>query len=74
MTIQCTERGLVLVQIRDELRATSAAYQELYESSIAFGMRKALTSEKTRAELEARVRIQQSMCTGALQLSPSLLY
>ena len=29
-------------QVRDEIRMTMAAYQTLYESSVAFGMRKAL--------------------------------
>lgn len=42
VTINCAERGLLLLRVRDELRMTVAAYQALYESSIAFGMRKAL--------------------------------
>lgn len=42
MTINCAERGLLLLRVRDEIRMTVAAYQTLYESSIAFGMRKAL--------------------------------
>lgn len=42
MTINCAERGLLLLRIRDEIRMTVAAYQTLYESSVAFGMRKAL--------------------------------
>ena len=43
VTINCAERGLLLLRVRDEVRMTIAAYQTLYESSIAFGMRKALT-------------------------------
>lgn len=42
VTINCAERGLLLLRVRDEIRMTVAAYQTLYESSIAFGMRKAL--------------------------------
>lgn len=42
ITISCAERGLLLLRVRDEARMTVAAYQTLYESSIAFGMRKAL--------------------------------
>ncbi|CAG2065414.1 unnamed protein product, partial [Timema podura] len=42
VTINCAERGLLLLRVRDEIRMTIAAYQTLYESSIAFGMRKAL--------------------------------
>jgi dynein light intermediate chain len=36
---------------------TIAAYQTLYESSVAFGMRKALQTEAGKADME--VRIQQ---------------
>lgn len=42
VTINCAERGLLLLRVRDEMRMTIAAYQTLYESSVAFGMRKAL--------------------------------
>ena len=41
--------------MRDELRMTLAAYQTLYESSIAFGMRKALQAEQGKVELETRI-------------------
>ena len=55
LTINCAERGLLLLRVRDEIRMTIAAYQTLYESSIAFGMRKALMAEQRKAELEAKV-------------------
>lgn len=42
VTINCGERGLLLLRVRDEARITMEAYQTLYCSSIAFGMRKAL--------------------------------
>lgn len=45
VTINCGERGLLLLRVRDEIRMTIAGYQILYESSIAFGMRKALQVE-----------------------------
>ncbi|CAM9110364.1 unnamed protein product, partial [Heterosigma akashiwo] len=35
---------------------TIAAYQTLYESSIAFGMRKALMAEQRKAEMETKIR------------------
>lgn len=57
ITINCGERGLLLLRVRDEIRMTIAAYQTLYESSIAFGMRKALMAEQRKAEMEAKVRI-----------------
>jgi len=55
--INCAERGLLLLRVRDEIRMTIAAYQTLYESSIAFGMRKALAAEQGRYELEQRASI-----------------
>lgn len=35
---------------------TIAAYQTLYESSVAFGMRKALQAEQGKSDMEKRVR------------------
>ena len=55
MTINCAERGLLLLRVRDEIRMTIAAYQTLYESSVAFGMRKALQAEQGKAEMERKV-------------------
>lgn len=55
VTINCAERGLLLLRIRDELRMTLSAYQTLYESSCAFGMRKALQAEQGKEELEATI-------------------
>lgn len=42
VTINCAERGFLLVRVRDEVKMTILAYQTLYESSIAYGMRKAM--------------------------------
>jgi dynein light intermediate chain, axonemal len=55
-TVDCAERGLVLARVRDELRATCGAYRALYESALAFGLRRALRGDAARAELQARVR------------------
>lgn len=60
VTINCAERGLLLLRVRDEIRMTIAAYQTLYESSIAFGMRKALMAEQKKAELEAKIKHLQA--------------
>ena len=54
--INSGERGLLLLRVRDEIRMVMASYQSLYESSIAFGLRKALLAEQRRAELQAKVR------------------
>ncbi|XP_077289031.1 putative inner dynein arm light chain, axonemal Dnali1 [Arctopsyche grandis] len=55
VTINCAERGLLLLRIRDELNMTMEAYQTLYCSSIAFGMRKALQSEQGKTDLLEQV-------------------
>ena len=55
ITVNCLERGLLLVRVRDELRMTIAAYQTLYESSIAFGMRKSLMAEQRKGEMKALI-------------------
>lgn len=55
VTINCAERGLLLLRVRDEIRMTIAAYQTLYESSVAFGMRKALQAEQGKADMEAMI-------------------
>ncbi|KAL6109691.1 dnali1 [Pungitius sinensis] len=45
ITINCTEKGLLLLRVRDDVQKTFAAYQKLFESGYAFGMRKALQAE-----------------------------
>ena len=42
VTIECAERGLLFLRIRDEARMRIAGYQTLYESSLAFAVRKAV--------------------------------
>lgn len=51
-------RSLKLVcscRVRDEIRMTIAAYQTLYESSVAFGMRKSLMSEQGKVDMEESI-------------------
>jgi dynein light intermediate chain len=52
ITIDCPERGLLLMRVRDEIRMTIAAYQTLYNSSVTFGVRKQLQSEQGKSEME----------------------
>ncbi|KAG0504292.1 hypothetical protein KC19_N045900 [Ceratodon purpureus] len=60
--INCAERGLLLLRVRDELRMTIAAYQTLYESSVAFGLRKALQTEYGKSQMLARAaQLEQEM-------------
>lgn len=56
VTISCQERGLLLLRVRDEIRMSIAAYQTLYESSVAFGMRKALQAEQGKTDMETRIK------------------
>lgn len=44
-----------MLRVRDEIRMTIAAYQTLYESSVAFGMRKALQAEQGKIEMVCKV-------------------
>merc|ERR1712217_446748 len=54
VTINCPERGLLLLRVRDEIRMSIAAYQTLYQSSVTFGTRKQLQSEQGKAETEQK--------------------
>ena len=54
--MNCAERGLLLLRVRDEIRMTLAAYRTLYESSVAFGMRKALHAEQNKVDMQATIR------------------
>jgi hypothetical protein len=55
ITINCAERGLLLLRVRDEARMRISAYETLYESSIAYGIRKALMAEQRKMELESKI-------------------
>lgn len=57
VTINCTERGLLLLRIRDEIAMSMEAYDTLYSSSVAFGLRKALQSEDSKEKLLERVTL-----------------
>uniref|UniRef100_A0A8D2PBT9 Axonemal dynein light intermediate polypeptide 1 n=1 Tax=Zosterops lateralis melanops TaxID=1220523 RepID=A0A8D2PBT9_ZOSLA len=70
-TVSCAERGLLLLRVRDELQMTLSAYQALYESSVAFGVRKALQAEQGKAHLEKRV--SGDLETGKVQLEKRVI-
>jgi len=57
VAVSSAERGLLILKVRDEIREVMTTYQSLYESSIAFGMRKALLAEQKRAELSSKVSL-----------------
>lgn len=55
VTISCSERGILLTRVRDELRMMVSSYQTLYESAVAFGIRKALLAEQGKSEMKTRI-------------------
>jgi dynein light intermediate chain len=63
ITINCAERGFLLVRVRDEIKMTILAYQTLYESAIAFGMRKALQSEQKKSDMSNRIKELDTKCS-----------
>jgi dynein light intermediate chain len=42
VTINCLERGILLMRIKKDIEMTVNSYQTLYESSIAYGIRTSL--------------------------------
>ena len=42
ITINCLERGILLMRIKKEIEMTVNSYQTLYESAIAYGIRTSL--------------------------------
>ena len=60
-TISCTERGLLPLRVGNEIRMCMSAYQTLYESSVAFGIRKVLQSEMGKTEMERKVQMVPSL-------------
>uniref|UniRef100_A0A3B1K586 Axonemal dynein light intermediate polypeptide 1 n=1 Tax=Astyanax mexicanus TaxID=7994 RepID=A0A3B1K586_ASTMX len=55
VTINCSERGLLLLKVRDESRITEDAYRTLYKSSLAFGLRKILLAEHEKSDMDKKV-------------------
>lgn len=55
VAINCPERGLLLLRVRDEIRLTTDAYKTLYDSSITFGIRKQLQAEDGMGDLYERI-------------------
>lgn len=70
VALECPERGLVLLRVRDELRLTVEAYQTLYHNSIAYGRSKAVQAEAGIAELESAI---QQLETRRVELTSAKL-
>lgn len=55
VTIECPERGLLLLRVRDEIKMTIASYHTLYDSAILFGIRKQIQAESGKEEIKKRL-------------------
>jgi len=60
VAINCPERGLLLLRVRDEIHMTIDAYKTLYESSVTFGVRKQLQAEQGMDDMENKITSLQS--------------
>lgn len=61
-TLHTPAAAVLIHRVRDEIRMTIAAYQTLYESSIAFGMRKALMAEQGKVDLQQKAEQLEAEC------------
>jgi len=52
VTLNCTERGYMLIRIRDELQITIDGYKKVYESALAHEIRKSLQASIIRTQLK----------------------
>jgi len=55
ITINCSQRGILLMKIRNEFRSIIENYQKLYISSLAFGIRESLSGENLDAHLRSEI-------------------
>ena len=53
-----------MVRVRDEYKMALAHYQNLYESSMAFGMRKALQAQYEKESMTSRIQRLEYDCTA----------
>ena len=62
----------MLVRVRDEYRSQLNAYQGLYDSSIAYGMRHALMAEQKKSEIHLKIKTLMSECEELEELVDKL--
>lgn len=55
VTVNCAERGSMLIRVRDEIKNNLDSYQKLYESVIAFGIRKSLLVIDVHREISKKL-------------------
>lgn len=62
ITIDCSARGKLLIRVRDELRMVISSYQQLYESAVAWGMRKVIKVEQKKDQIEEENKSLREEC------------
>ncbi|XP_025206806.1 33 kDa inner dynein arm light chain, axonemal-like [Melanaphis sacchari] len=60
VTLNCAERGYMLIRIRDELQMSINGYKEMYESALAHGIRKSLQRKHAKSDLLKTVEYLRS--------------
>ena len=55
VTIECSERGILLSRVRHAYRQMMRAYREIYSSANAYAMRTLLLSERVKLQVNTRV-------------------
>ncbi|UJR22817.1 hypothetical protein I4U23_025847 [Adineta vaga] len=60
--VQCMERGLLLERVKNEYTQWMNTYEELYPSSIAYGIRQYLYRMEEKKKLEAEINNLESQC------------
>lgn len=56
ITLNCVERGNQLVRVRDESRMLKSSLQQLYDSSIAYGLKKALIAYQSKTDMHDKIK------------------
>lgn len=62
ITVNFKKRGLLLACVRDQIMMTINSYRNLYESSIAYGIRKAMQSDRVKLDLKQKIAVLEHEC------------
>jgi dynein light intermediate chain len=57
VTINCLERGILMMLVKQESVMTMKAYQDLYQSSVAYGIRNGLIAEEEKKKLRSQIEV-----------------
>ena len=55
VTINCLERGILMMLVKQESAMTMKAYQDLCQSSVAYGIRNGLIAEEEKKKLKEKI-------------------